>query len=92
MYFSGLPRGQDAISQSLQEYGAHLVALKREMEEATGAADALRRDIADLRHKAIVVQAGDTCDICQGQVHPLSHLANRYRASVMEHDRFWNSC
>lgn len=63
--FTTIDLFKDAISQSLQEYSQHLETLKEEMEEATKAADALRQEIQAFRHKCIIVEAEDECQMCR---------------------------
>ena len=63
--FTTIDLFKDAISQSLQEYSHHLDTLKEEMEEATKAADALREEIQAFRHKCILVDAQDQCNLCR---------------------------
>jgi len=42
---------QEEITAALTEYNQHIEDLKREMDAATQSAEAIRRDIRDLRSK-----------------------------------------
>ena len=44
---------KDEISAALTEYNEHIEDLKHEMDSATQSAEAIRRDIRDLRNKYV---------------------------------------
>lgn len=46
-----LPRLQEEICSSLEDYNRHIEELKIEMEEATKSADLIRMDIKELKNK-----------------------------------------
>lgn len=52
------------ICASLEEYNQHIDNLKKEMDEATQSADAIRRDIKNIRNKYGFVREEQKCDIC----------------------------
>jgi len=49
---------QDAIITSLQEYNSHIETLKEEMDEATGSAEEIRKEIQSFRNKYVFVMFG----------------------------------
>lgn len=55
---------KDAICKSLQDYNRHIQDLKEEMEEATKAAEVIRKDIQAFRKRCTFVHAKDTCNFC----------------------------
>ncbi|XP_076764775.1 vacuolar protein sorting-associated protein 18 homolog isoform X1 [Xylocopa sonorina] len=55
---------KDAICNSLQEYNQHIQDLKEEMQEATKAAELIRKDIQEFRTRCTFVYAKDTCNSC----------------------------
>lgn len=59
---------KDAICNSLQEYNQHIQDLKEEMEEATKAAELIRKDIQLFRNRCTFVHARDTCNTCEVQL------------------------
>ncbi|OXU27272.1 hypothetical protein TSAR_013576 [Trichomalopsis sarcophagae] len=59
---------KEAICNSLQEYNRHVQDLKEEMEEATKAAEIIRKDIQAFRTRCTFVQAKDTCNTCEVQL------------------------
>ncbi|XP_011498125.1 PREDICTED: vacuolar protein sorting-associated protein 18 homolog isoform X2 [Ceratosolen solmsi marchali] len=71
---------KEAICNSLQEYNRHIQDLKEEMQEATKAAETIRKDIQAFRTRCTFVHAKDTCNTCGTQlllrpfyVFPCSH-------------------
>ncbi|KAL2749921.1 vacuolar protein sorting-associated protein 18 isoform X1 [Vespula maculifrons] len=59
---------KDAICKSLQDYNRHIQDLKEEMEEATKAAEVIRKDIQAFRTRCTFVDARDTCNSCDIQL------------------------
>ncbi|XP_015595539.1 vacuolar protein sorting-associated protein 18 homolog isoform X1 [Cephus cinctus] len=59
---------KEAICNSLQEYNQHIQDLKEEMEEATKAAEVIRKDIQAFRNRCTFVLARDTCNTCDSQL------------------------
>ncbi|XP_066588166.1 vacuolar protein sorting-associated protein 18 homolog [Prorops nasuta] len=59
---------KDAICNSLQEYNQHIQDLKDEMQEATKAAELIRKDIQDFRTRCTFIHAKDTCNKCDVQL------------------------
>ncbi|XP_053975095.1 vacuolar protein sorting-associated protein 18 homolog isoform X2 [Hylaeus anthracinus] len=59
---------KDAICNSLQEYNQHIQDLKEEMQEATKAAELIRKDIQEFRTRCTFIHAKDTCKICDFQL------------------------
>ncbi|XP_012271920.1 vacuolar protein sorting-associated protein 18 homolog [Orussus abietinus] len=59
---------KDAICNSLQEYNKHIQDLKEEMEEATKAAELIRKEIQSFRNRCTYVHARDTCNACEVQL------------------------
>lgn len=59
---------KDAICKSLQDYNRHIQDLKEEMEEATKAAEVIRKDIQTFRTRCTFVDARDTCNSCDVQL------------------------
>jgi hypothetical protein len=55
---------KDEICNALEGYSEHIERLKDDMDEATQSAEAIKRDIADLRNRFIVVDAGEKCESC----------------------------
>ncbi|XP_071119989.1 vacuolar protein sorting-associated protein 18 homolog [Mytilus edulis] len=55
---------KDAIITSLQEYNSHIETLKEEMDEATGSAEEIRKEIQSFRNKYSTVKANDKCAAC----------------------------
>eukprot|EP01102_Stenamoeba_stenopodia_P010615 TRINITY_DN321_c1_g3_i2.p1 TRINITY_DN321_c1_g3~~TRINITY_DN321_c1_g3_i2.p1 ORF type:complete len:980 (-),score=215.52 TRINITY_DN321_c1_g3_i2:2222-5161(-) len=52
------------ICASLEDYNLHIENLKKEMDEATQSADAIRKDIKNIRNKYGFVKEDKKCDIC----------------------------
>ncbi|KAF3420783.1 hypothetical protein E2986_04403 [Frieseomelitta varia] len=59
---------KDAICNSLQEYNQHIQDLKEEMQEATKAAELIRKDIQEFRTRCTFVNTKDTCNTCSVQL------------------------
>ncbi|KAI4499403.1 hypothetical protein M0802_005663 [Mischocyttarus mexicanus] len=59
---------KDAICKSLRDYNRHIQDLKEEMEEATKAAEVIRKDIQTFRTRCTFVDARDTCNSCDIQL------------------------
>ncbi|KAL6254778.1 hypothetical protein P5V15_014108 [Pogonomyrmex californicus] len=59
---------KEAICSSLQEYNQHIQDLKEEMQEATKAAELIRKDIQAFRTRCTFVHARDTCNTCEVQL------------------------
>ncbi|XP_076620663.1 vacuolar protein sorting-associated protein 18 dor [Colletes latitarsis] len=75
---------KDAICNSLQEYNQHIQDLKEEMQEATKAAEIIRKDIQEFRTRCTFVYTKDTCNMCDVQlllrpfyVFPCGHRFHR---------------
>ena len=64
--FATIDHFQEAIRQSLQEYGEHVEALRAEMEESNRSADAIRQEVRQYRNRHIMVRAVDSCSVCGG--------------------------
>eukprot|EP01137_Pigoraptor_chileana_P002429 Opistho-2@41258 len=62
--FTTIDHFKDAICASLDDYNKHIDNLKKEMDEATQSAKAIRSDIQELRNKFGVVENTDSCSIC----------------------------
>ncbi|XP_025159223.1 vacuolar protein sorting-associated protein 18 homolog isoform X3 [Harpegnathos saltator] len=59
---------KEAICNSLQEYNQHIQDLKEEMQEATKAAELIRKDIQTFRSRCTFVHARDACNTCEVQL------------------------
>ncbi|KAK0168771.1 hypothetical protein PV327_002541 [Microctonus hyperodae] len=59
---------KDAICSSLQEYNQHIQDLKEEMQEATKAAEIIRKDIQAFRRRCTFVHVRDACNSCEVQL------------------------
>lgn len=59
---------KEDICDALEEYGHQIEQLKTEMNSATEAAEAIKREIADLRNRFVVVDAAAKCDSCGQQL------------------------
>lgn len=55
---------KDEICNALEGYSAHIETLKGEMEEATQNAEAIKKDIAELKNRFVTVEAGERCSKC----------------------------
>ncbi|XP_060604108.1 vacuolar protein sorting-associated protein 18 homolog isoform X2 [Ruditapes philippinarum] len=55
---------KDAIVSSLDDYNRHIETLKEEMDEATGSAEEIRKEIQAFRNKYAQVKALDKCSKC----------------------------
>ncbi|XP_014476276.1 PREDICTED: vacuolar protein sorting-associated protein 18 homolog isoform X2 [Dinoponera quadriceps] len=59
---------KEAICNSLQEYNQHIQDLKEDMQEATKAAELIRKDIQVFRSRCTFVHARDACNTCEVQL------------------------
>ncbi|XP_017884886.1 vacuolar protein sorting-associated protein 18 homolog isoform X2 [Ceratina calcarata] len=59
---------KEAICKSLQEYNQNIQDLKNEMQEATKAAELVRKDIQEFRTRCTFIHAKDTCNTCDVQL------------------------
>ncbi|KAK4055290.1 tethering complex subunit [Microbotryomycetes sp. JL201] len=50
---------KEEICNALEDYSSHIDRLKKEMDDATQSAEEIKRDIADLRNRFVVVDAND---------------------------------
>jgi len=55
---------KDAICDSLQEYSNHIAELKKDMEEATAAAEVIRSEMASSKSRYHFVRSSDRCSSC----------------------------
>lgn len=62
--FVTIDQFKDAICSSLQEYNQHIEDLKTEMEDASKAAENIRKDIQKFKQKYSYVHAQDRCCEC----------------------------
>jgi hypothetical protein len=72
---------KDEICTALEGYSEHIERLKNDMDEATRSAEVIRHDIAELRNRFILVDAGEKCESCgmqlltrQFYVFPCQHM------------------
>ncbi|KAG8698773.1 hypothetical protein FRC09_007030 [Ceratobasidium sp. 395] len=72
---------KDEICNALEDYSAHIVELKREMDGAMESAAAVSRDIAQLKNRFVTIEQGDRCTQCnaalltrQFYVFPCHHM------------------
>ncbi|KAG8747248.1 hypothetical protein FRC10_001864 [Ceratobasidium sp. 414] len=72
---------KDEICNALEDYSAHIVELKREMDGAMESAAAVSRDIAQLKNRFMTIEQGDRCTQCnaalltrQFYVFPCHHM------------------
>ncbi|KAG9103218.1 hypothetical protein FRC06_011758 [Ceratobasidium sp. 370] len=72
---------RDEICNALEDYSAHIVELKREMDGAMESASAVSRDIAQLKNRFVAIEQGDRCTQCnaalltrQFYVFPCHHM------------------
>lgn len=56
---------KDDICEALESYADRIDGLKSEMNEATASAEVIKRDIAELSHRLVVVDSSDKCCVCQ---------------------------
>lgn len=54
---------QEAVCAALEEYSEHIEALKEDIEAATTATEAIRRDIAALSQRSVAVGPEDLCGV-----------------------------
>lgn len=59
---------KEAICKSLQEYNQNIQDLKTEMEEATKAAELIRKDIQEFRTRCTFIHTKDVCCTCDAQL------------------------
>lgn len=52
------------ICAALEDYSAHIDALKEEMNEATASAESIKRDIAALSTRFVTVEQDEKCAKC----------------------------
>ncbi|XP_045595871.2 vacuolar protein sorting-associated protein 18 homolog [Procambarus clarkii] len=62
--FVTIDQFKDAICSSLQEYNQHIEDLKQEMDDASKAAENIRKDIQKFKQKFSYVHAQDRCCEC----------------------------
>ncbi|KAK3863078.1 hypothetical protein Pcinc_031108 [Petrolisthes cinctipes] len=62
--FVTIDQFKDAICSSLQEYNQHIEDLKQEMDDASKAAESIRKDIQKFKQKFSYVHAQDRCCKC----------------------------
>lgn len=55
---------KEEICAALEGYSAHIEELKGEMDDATRSAEAIRGEIAGLKDRFVVVEAGEKCAAC----------------------------
>ncbi|KAF9015512.1 Pep3/Vps18/deep orange family-domain-containing protein [Cyathus striatus] len=55
---------KEEIAHALEGYSNHIDDLKREMDEATQTAEAVKQDIAALKNRFITIDAGEQCSHC----------------------------
>ena len=60
--FARIDEFKEQICASLEDYNRQIDELKAEMGEATASADALRKDIKQLRERRLAVPVGRACD------------------------------
>ena len=60
--FARIDDFKEQICASLEDYNRQIHELKAEMSEATASADALRKDIKQLRERSLTVPEGRLCD------------------------------
>ncbi|KIY70145.1 hypothetical protein CYLTODRAFT_488298 [Cylindrobasidium torrendii FP15055 ss-10] len=72
---------KEEIAHALEGYSTHIDVLKRDMDEATHTAEAIKQDIAALRNRFVTIDAGETCAVCahmlfsrQFYVFPCRHV------------------
>ena len=57
---------KEEICMALEACGTHISQLKAEMDDATQSADAIKRDIAELKNRFITIEPEETCSHCDG--------------------------
>ncbi|OCH96211.1 hypothetical protein OBBRIDRAFT_744298 [Obba rivulosa] len=55
---------KDEICTALEGYSAHIDELKKEMDEATQNAEAIKQDIAALQKRFLTLNASEKCSVC----------------------------
>ncbi|KAJ1976726.1 tethering complex subunit [Dimargaris verticillata] len=78
--FTQIDDFKDEICAALEDYDRHIDDLRTEMDEATRNAKAIQHDIRHLRNRFVLVEAGETCGICEA---PL--LARQFYAFPCQH-------
>jgi len=71
---------KEEICTALEGYSAHIEKLKSEMEEATKNAEAIKKDITELKGRFVTVEAGERCSKCS---YPL--LTRQFYAFPCQH-------
>lgn len=56
---------KDEICDALEGYAAHIDGLRKEMDEATANATAIKADIAGLQNRFVTLDAGERCAHCK---------------------------
>lgn len=56
---------KDEICDALEGYAAHIDVLRKEMDEATANAAAIKADIAALQNRFVTIDAGERCAHCK---------------------------
>lgn len=59
---------KDDICDALETYASRIEELKSEMNDATNSASTIKRDIAELSHRLVVVDSSDKCSVCQNHL------------------------
>jgi vacuolar protein sorting-associated protein 18 len=56
---------KDEICGALENYSAHIETLRREMDDATRNADAIKADVAALQQRFVTIDATERCANCK---------------------------
>lgn len=56
---------KEDICSALEGYSSQIASLRASMDEATASAEAIKRDIAELQNRFVVVDAAASCDSCK---------------------------
>lgn len=59
---------KDEICNALESYAAHIDSLRREMDDATRNAEAIKKDVVSLQNRFVTLDATERCAECK---HPL---------------------
>ncbi|KAJ1976423.1 tethering complex subunit [Dimargaris xerosporica] len=78
--FTQIDDFKEEICAALEDYDRYINDLRTEMDEATRNAKAIQHDIRHLRNRFVLVEAGETCGICEA---PL--LARQFYAFPCQH-------
>ena len=62
--FSVIDDIKDDVCEALETYGREISRLQEEMNGAEKSAKGLERDIENLKHRFVIVKAGERCQIC----------------------------